>query len=208
MKRFLILGGLVLAGIANASTVILTFDPPPMFQEATSVTGLGVTFGFSVAGSCSDWSTACYGDMMGTSGMGLLTISDPVLDGPGDGILTLTFAQPSTLLSFDVVLGLTSGETHGVSVALSGPDYSGPPVLYGATNPQGIMELSAGSFSYNSGSVFTQATLTFANGSSTFAIDNLAFTTADVGVPEPGSWILAMSGVLLVGLSRIRRLAR
>ena len=81
-------------------------------------------------------------------------------------------------------------------------------MLYGATNPQGIMELSAGSFSYNSGSVFTQATLTFANGSSTFAIDNLAFTTADVGVPEPGSWILAMSGVLLVGLSRIRRLAR
>lgn len=208
MKRLLIFGVLALAGSASAGTMLLTFDPLPPFQAATGLTVQGVTFNFSIPGSCEDFSTACYGDNIGTSDLGLVPLIDPVLSGPGAGVLTMTFAQPSNLFSFDVVLGLMIAEEKGVSVALSGPDYSGPAVLDGATNPQGILDLSVGSFSYT-GSYFTQAVVTFAHDTgTTFAIDNLSFNTPDVntpGVPEPQSWILAASGALLIGLAKIRR---
>ena len=86
--------------------MVLTFDPPPPMQPANGLSVQGGTFSFSLTGHVIRLRQPAMGISWETSALGLLTLSDPVLDGPGDGILTLAFAGPSTLLSFDLALAI------------------------------------------------------------------------------------------------------
>jgi len=203
MKRVIILASMAIASVASAATLINTFDLPAGPITADGVVALGVTFHFS-GGS------ALYGNSIGAGILGLDPLSDPVLDGDAIGTLTLDFDQASTGLAFDFVLGaLESAVSPGVTVGLSGPDFSGStPLTVSTDDPNGFM-LALGSFSY-SGSPFTQAVITFNSSAQRFAMDNLTYNdglaaNALVQSPEPGTWLLVVTAGLLT-ICRSRRI--
>lgn len=200
-----------LAGIALGDTIVVnTFDggqtPPPGASgpnapaAGTVVDGvhaLGVTFGFSEAGIAS--TAALYGDSIGTTGFALAPLSDPVLDGPGDGVLTLTFDSPSTFLSFDVAFTDPSGSGGTVTI-------NGVGMPFSTTGNVGFMSLfSIGNFSWTPATPFTQATIAFSDSSSNeFAIDNLSYSDP-VTTPEPTTVGLLGGGMLALVLAARKR---
>jgi hypothetical protein len=198
-------------GVAQASAVYInTFDlgqvfvggPGPAapavdtpFGNAVTVDALGITFDFAEGPSALP---AMYGDTTGTAGNGLAPLSDPVLDGPSDGTLTLNFAFPTDFVSFDIVYGIEPLDSGGtVTIGAT-------PMPFATTGNQGSGGFfSIGSFSSGTLAPFSQAVITFGTepGSTQFAIDNLSFDT-----PEPGSLTLLVAGTLLLGaLLRVRR---
>ena len=157
-----------------------------------SVNGLtvqGVTFGFS--GSAN----AVYGFTLGVPTQNL---SDPVLDGPSDGTLTLTFASPTPLLQFDVALAVANSESPGFNVLLSGPGFGAPTNF--PVNTTTPIVLSEGQF-MSSGPLISTAVITFSQNdmNPAFALDNLTFDVPDAStaIPEPQSLALLCSGLLL-----------
>jgi len=209
---------LVSAGSAGTITITNTFDlgqsipvgaPGPAAPTiltnigGTGLTVMGVTFSFTEGSG----GLSVYGDTIGTGGLSLTNLSDPVLDGPGDGTLTLQFTDPTTLLQFGAVVGSMSVEAQGVTIVLTGPN-SFTATQYLSTAP-GSGPLSEGEYTYNDvNNPITQAVLTFTSdaGTNPFAIDNLTYDAQDPGAPEPGSLTLFACGLLLVGvLSRTLR---
>jgi hypothetical protein len=196
-------------GVAHASAVYTnTFDlgqvfangPGPAapgvatpFGGAVTVDALGITFDFAEGASATG---AIYGDTLGTAGNGLAPLSDPVLDGPADGTLTLNFAYPTDFLSFDILFGIEPGDSGGLVTI------GATPMSYTTTGGQGSGGFfSIGSFSSGTLTPFSQAVITFDDPTTQFAIDNLSFDT-----PEPGSLMLLVAGTLLLGaLLRVRR---
>jgi len=193
---------LVLCGTGTAGVVTLTFGELPQ-QSVDGLSYQGVTFGFTEGGTSS--SNAIYDFITGAPLAPKLT--DPVLDGPSDGTLTLTFATPTPILAFDVALAITSTQLNGVTVQLFGPQTITPNPVNVETDP--LVFLSEGSFSYNNAAApITQAVITFSQADSNpaFALDNLTFDPPDPA-PEPGTLSLVGSGALLLGVSlRARRL--
>jgi len=212
---------LVSAASAGTITITNTFDlgqsipvgaPGPAAPAiltnigGTGLTVMGVTFSFTEGGS----GFAVYGDTIGTGGLSLTYLSDPVLDGPGDGTLTLQFADPTTFLQFGAVVGSMSLEVQGVTIALTGPNgFSATQYL--STAP-GSGPLSEGQYTYNDlNNPITQAVLTFTSdaGTNPFALDNLTYNVNDLGspdpAPEPASLTLLGCGILLVGAVSLAR---
>lgn len=206
----LILGTLALVGVAHADTVIIanTFDlgqtPPagatgpnaPLSPtNANGLHVLGMTFGFKEGGSAS--SASLYGDTVFTGLNQLAPLSDHVLDGPGDGVLTLVFDMPTTFLSFDIAFTVPTGPGGQVTIGANSQPVSTAPEV-GASNA-----FSIGSFSWTPTSAFTEATITFDSAAAAggFAIDNLSYTAPQV--PEPASIIFSGGGLISI-LAAIR----
>jgi hypothetical protein len=207
MNRAAVVASLFMAGVASAATVTNTFDSPVGPVVADGMTALGVTFHFSEGGSPSGFAT--YGSAVG---MPVLPLTDPVLDGPTTGVLTLEFLSPVTALSFDFLLGMVDAElAEGVSVVLSGPDYIGSAPFTAPTGiPIGepVPMLGIGSFSFV-GSPFLSAAITFSSAAQMFAIDNLVYNQIDlqalpIHAPEPGTLALTGTAILLAAL-RVKR---
>jgi hypothetical protein len=201
--RLFPLFALLLAAPASFATT-LTFDEfgaAPLINVDTFHTQ-GVTFSFTPG-------LAFYNMPVGTSGNALLSV-DPVLSGPTSGVLTLTFADASTLLQFDILLQSISTIDDSDQGFNGGPAYtvllSNGLTFNGGTTPQIIDGYSEGSFSY-SGASFTIATISFFNGSDVsglpvtdFGMDNLTFAS-----PEPASFFGLAGGLLALGIIRRRQ---
>ncbi len=222
MNRFSVLFAVVTLtiGVAQASTIYVnTFDlgqtPPAGGNGPTAPTvstafsgasntldALGVTFDFTEGPSAT---AAIYGDTTGTVANGLSPLSDPVLDGPADGTLTLNFDNPTDFVSFDIVFGIEPGDSGGL-VTIGATPFS-----FTTTGGQGSGGFfSIGSFSSGTLSPFSQAVITFGvePGTTQFAIDNLSYDSG-VSTPEPASLTLLGAGVLLLGfVACVRRFPR
>ena len=211
----LIVGAVALVGTAQAGVIITnTFDlgqaPPPggsgpdaptVATAANGVHALGVTFGFTEGGIPT--SAATYGGTVGTAPNELAPLSDPVLDGPADGVLTLVFDTPTTFLSFDIAFGTSTGPIGpGGQVTIGGNSQR---ISTTGNSGAGGM-FSIGSFSWTPPSPFTQATIAFDNSASQtlFAIDNLSYDDPPASTPEPGCLIFVGAG-LVMGLAVRKR---
>lgn len=203
-----LVGTVKATGINVTNTFALGQTPPPggagpnaplSPTDANGVHALGVTFGFTEGGSAS--STATYGDTIGTDLNQLSPLDDPVLDGPGDGVLTLVFDTPSTFLSFDIVFTVPTAPGGQVTI---GPN-SHPITTTGGVGAS--QAFSIGNFSWTPSSAFTQATISFDSAASggLFAIDNLSYSDPPVGAPEPATMIFAGAGLILAAAVRKRR---
>jgi len=186
------------AGTAQASTIVLTFDTPSGPIVANGVHTSGVTFGFTEGGQPS--TNAMYGDGIGTTPNLLAPLTDPLLDGPADGVLTLTFDNPTTFLAFDIAFTTSVGPGGTVTV-------NGTPMTFTTTGNTGMFSaFSIGNFLWTPGFSFTQATIAFdgsASGSQ-FAMDNVSFDDPP-GTPEPGTMGLFGCGLLALGLAARKR---
>jgi hypothetical protein len=201
-------------GVAQASTLYLnTFDlgqtapaggtgaaaplSPTTFSGADTLDALGITFDYSEGPSATG---AIYGDTISTGANGLSPLSDPVLDGPADGTLTLNFDEPTDFVSFDVLFGIEPGDSGGLVTI------GATPFGFTTTGGQGSGGFfSIGSFSSGTLSPFSQAVITFDDPGTQFAIDNLSYD-AIAPAPEPASLMLLIAGTLLMGaLVRVRR---
>ncbi|MGA3240836.1 MAG: PEP-CTERM sorting domain-containing protein [Bryobacteraceae bacterium] len=204
-------------GIAQSSTLYLnTFDPgqtapaggtgatapavPTSIGGADTLDALGITFDFTEDPSAT---AAVYGATIGTASNDLSPLSDPVLDGPADGTLTLNFDEPTDFVSFDILFGIEPGDSGG-TVTIGATPFS-----YTTTGPQGSGGFfSIGSFSSGTLAPFTQAVITFDDPTTDFAIDNLSYD-AIASTPEPASFTLLGAGVLVFGaLVRVHRTPR
>jgi len=224
MRRLLALfaaGGLAM-GVAQGITISMlnTFSlgqtPPagglgpaaPLaattFGGAITVHSLGVVFAFN-----SPTATAIYGDSIGTTGNGIdPPFTDPLLDGPSDGTLTLNFDSSTTFISFDILLALMPGNSGG-TITLGGIANSFTTV--GGQGSGGFF--SVGHVDLTPASPFSQAVITFDPNDPTvqFAIDNLAYNVDppdSTSAPEPAVSGLLGAGLLLMGVFRRRTTKR
>jgi hypothetical protein len=178
MKRFVVLLSLLVllpfafsAPVQAAKPVTtLTFDELP-FQPVDGLSFGGVTFGFQIGGVPS--TDANYA----SAGPGSITfIDDPSLEGNAEGVLTLTFDKPTTVLEFGVARSCTCVLSPGVAVELFKPGAAGHSrgVMTVTTTP--IISFSEALFSY-SGPAIKTAVLTFPSAglATRFVIDNLKF---------------------------------
>jgi len=210
----LIVQAAALVGTAKATIINVTntFDlgqtPPPGATgpnaplsptAANGVHALGVNFGFTEGGNASI--AAVYGDTILTDLNQLSPLSDPVLDGPGDGVLTLIFDTPTTFLSFDIVFTVPTAPGGQVTVGAN----SQPITTTGYVGASDAF--SIGSFFWAPTSAFTEATITFDSvaAGGDFAIDNLSYADPPVGTPEPASMIFAGIGLILAAAVRKKR---
>jgi PEP-CTERM motif len=221
MNKFRVLLAVVTLtiGVAQASTLYVnTFDLGQLapaggigatapavataFHGTDTLDALGITFDFTEGPSASP---AIYGDTLGTVSNVLSPLSDPVLDGPADGILTLNFDQPTDFLSFNILFGIEPGNSGGLVTI------GATPLSFTTTGGQGSGGFfSIGSFSSGTLTPFSQAVITFDDPMTQFAIDNLSYDaiSAVSATPEPGSLALLAAGALLFGaLVRFRRSA-
>jgi hypothetical protein len=148
----------------------LTFDELSL-QPVDGLSFSGVTFGFQIGGVPS--ADANYGGF----GPGSITfVQDPSLEGSSDGVLTLTFDQPTTVLEFGIARSCICTLTPGVSVELFKPGAAGRSrgVMTMTTSP--VVSFSEALFSY-SGPAIGTAVITFPSSglASRFALDNLKF---------------------------------
>src|SRR3954451_7498270 len=144
--RLLPLFVLLLAAPGASWTRTITFDE---FGAAplTDVNGFhtqGVTFGFVSA-------QAFYNQTVGTVGNAVLSV-DPLLSGPTNGVLTLTFDSATSLLRFDILLLSISTIDDSNLGANGGPAYtvllSNGMSFTGGTTPQINGVYSEGIFTY------------------------------------------------------------
>ena len=184
--------------IGSAGVVTLDFSELPM-QSVDGLSYRGVTFGFTVGGSSSADARYAY-----NAGIGGLVqnpnLTDPVLEGTTAGTLTLVFTRPTPFLRFDLALAFVGD--GGFTVDLTGP---GSPTASTTTTTTSLVVLSEGTFNYDNtlmgppGALISQAVITFNPTTTRFALDNLSYDA-----PEPGTWLMLTSGLLLVGFGRSR----
>jgi hypothetical protein len=181
----------------SADTVI-NFGELAM-QNANGVSIDGAAFGYSGP----EGTEAIYGYSLGIPTENL---SDPVLYGATAGTLTVSFAGPTTIVSFDIVLGTAASVEDGYNVDLSD---GGTDVFSQSYDVDPEVILAEDVFSY-SGAPIDLLTLTFpntvdsdSNQVASFAIDNLTFDPP--ATPEPGAVSLLTIGLLTLGaFARLR----
>lgn len=187
---------LVVAGwAASADAALITFAELPN-QPADGVSLQGAAFHFTIGGVAS---TDARFNSVALGSNTTLNLQTSTLEGNADGVLTVDFAQPISLLSFNVAR-LTGATLTGATVSLFDSALVGF-----ATTPVTISKLvtySEALYSYVGSTPVKRAVLTFNPGAGPrFAIDNLTFTP----VPEPGTML---AGLLLTGFAACARLPR
>jgi hypothetical protein len=183
---------------AHASLLTLTFD-----EVATPVPGgvesMGVTFSLEVG-------MAPSGDLTyGHAGLGDLTyVMGKVLEGDANGVLTVDFSQPTTIVEFGLALNtVTTPDFHAADVEL----FDGALMSLGVTPllTSSLIFFSEGIFSY-SGVAVARVVIDFDDAIPAlpprFALDNLTIESG-VSAPEPGS-LLLLAVALALG-SSLRR---
>src|SRR5205085_4385421 len=103
---------MVFSALSYAQTQTLTFtelSPRPV----NGLTFRGVTFGFTISSVGS--TDATYNALDG--GIGTF-VQDPSLEGNANGVLTLTFAQPTQVVSFGIARDTVAPLTPGATVQL------------------------------------------------------------------------------------------
>jgi hypothetical protein len=200
------------AGVARANIIYInSFNlgqtPPPgglgpnapaSPTNANGVHALGVMFAVTEGGVGT--SNAIYGATENTGLNQLAPLTDPVLAGNADDVITLTFDLPTTFLSFDVAYSTSTGP--GGTVTINGSNH--PFTTTGNSGAFGAF--SIGQFSLTPGGTFTQATIALNDASSdTFLVDNLSYDEPSSGTPEPGSVVLLVPGLLVFGLVARKR---
>jgi hypothetical protein len=175
---------------------------PTSFAGVTTVHALGVVFSFN-----SPTATAIYGDSIDTTVNRIdPPFTDPLLDGPSDGTLTLSFDSATTFISFDILLALMPGDSGG-TITLDGISNSFTTV--GGQGSGGFF--SVGHVNLTPASPFSQAVITFNDPTVQFAIDNLAYNVDppdSTSAPEPAVSGLLGAGLLLMGVFRRRTTKR
>ena len=165
-----------------------------------SETPVSITHGFMADGVQFTWSNPAsasqfqYGATLDTTAFQVTLLSDPVLQGPGDGNLAIGFPSPVNALSF--ALAVCCGPMSGGIGATVSIGALNQPVEVLLTASELVSE---GLFSY-AGPPITGVTLAFPE-ASMFAVDNLAFSAESIGAPEPDTAILISAGFLLLGLA-------
>jgi hypothetical protein len=159
--------------LAAKPVTTLTFDELS-FQPVDGLSISGVTFGFEVGGVPSMDAT------YGAFGPGSITfVQDPSLEGNAEGVLTLTFDRPTTVLEFGLARSCICTLSPGVSVELGKPgagDSRGTVAV--TTSP--LVSFSEAQFSY-SGPAIKTAVITFPSAALAprFALDNLTFSARE-----------------------------
>ncbi len=146
----------------------LTFTELP-FQPVDGLSVEGVTFGFQIA------SVASTDANYNSGGPGSTTyVHDPSLEGNAAGVLTLTFARPTNVLSFGLARSCMCSLQPGVSVELFAPSGKSLGVRNVDTEP--LVSFSEGQFTY-SGHMVRKVVISFpdAGAASRFALDNLTY---------------------------------
>jgi hypothetical protein len=183
VTRLLLASVLMLASFSLftfGQTTVLTFDELPT-QPVNGLTFKGVTFGFTVGGVAS--TDAFYNSANG----GQLTyVQDPSLEGNSAGVLTLTFATPTSALRFGIARSTTTTLKPGFTVELF--DANGVSIQVTPVNTDPLILFSEGQFSY-SGTPVKRAVITFNDPTALrFALDNLvigAELAVGPGLPLP-----------------------
>ena len=202
---------LTIPGLSIAGTLTFAEFGAATPIDANGLYTQGVLFEFTPG-------PTTYNGVLGTSGNAVFSI-DPILMGPTDGTLTLTFDFATSLLRFDIILQSIVAIDDSSLGPNGGPAYtvllSNGVSLSGSTAPQPDGFYSEGEFQY-SGEAITGATITFFNGVDAggaqvqqFGLDNLSFSAAGVDNPEPGTTLLIAGGLIAVGtLKRCARRSR
>jgi hypothetical protein len=167
----------------GATIRTLTFDEVP-FQSVDDLTFAGVTFDFKIGGS--DSNEAFYNSF----GPGTLTyVDDPSLTGSSDGVLTLSFSVPTSILEFGVALSSFDSLSPGARVELFDAQSSSLGVMsVNVSTLSGALGFAENRFQYV-GTPVSKAILGFELPAASFALDNLTY---DVVVPEPPAVVLAI----------------
>ncbi|HAB19213.1 MAG TPA: hypothetical protein PLX89_09485 [Verrucomicrobiota bacterium] len=178
------------------SATTLRFDELP-FQPVNGLKIWGVTFGFEVGGVASD--DASYNAL----GPGTLTyLDDPVLEGDAAGILSMTFSERATDISFG--LSLISFASVDPAALVSLYDDSNNLVFQYTVATEPLVSWTEG-LAWSSFGPIRKAVVEFNSAeASRFAIDNLTYTL----VPDAGSLWAVTSWASVLGLLAMRRLTR
>jgi len=190
---------LLLAASVHATSLTNSFDSGPVGTTFGGTSGtvsyLGVTFALNVDGG-------------GTYGLDLTGLdapppfASPVLGGDASGTLTLTFADPTPFLTFDVLYIFPTGPSNDSSgeVTIGSTNYT-----FNTTGNQGLfgfLSIETSNQSFTTGTIpsFTTATISFdptLPSGTQFAIDNLTYDP--VVSPEPAAFSFLLGGLLVIG---------
>ena len=159
--------GFALDNLATDFTTLVFTEVP--LQPANGLTVNGITFGYS-------GTFANYNSAFGPGGFTF--VDSPVLEGNNDGILTLSFAQPTKSLSFGLALSRSDFTGVGATVEL----FTQSMVPIGGPLPVNVIPL-----------VFSP-TVSFPEGAFSF-----------VHAPEPSTILLFAVGLVLLTMMRLGR---
>jgi hypothetical protein len=159
--------GTAAAGPPNETTIVQTMDQLAS-QPANGLSFEGVTFKYTENDVASV--NATYNALNGGEEK---YVQDPSLEGDGDGILTLTFAQPTHIVQFGVARSVFTQLKPGAVVMLYGAN--GKQIGTYNVNTEVYFTFSEGLFSYDGSVPATKAVITFPDPDAAFAIDNLTY---------------------------------
>ncbi len=177
----------VLAATATSRAAIpdvtLTMDDLPTQPVHGLIHPSGVQFGFMIGREPS--LEANYA----SNGPGpIVFVQDPSIEGPSNGVLSMTFPLPTPILRFGVARSINTSTSAMVEL------FDAMNVSRGVTsltlNPMPMF--AEGQFNY-SGPAVKRATVRFVAPDSRFALDNLVFQL----VPEPSSHAFLCCGGLI-----------
>jgi hypothetical protein len=159
--------------VATTLDVTLTMDDLPMQPVHGLIHPSGVQFSFTVGRSPS--LEANYA----SNGPGpIVFVQDPSIEGPSNGLLSMSFTIPTPVLRFGVARSMSTATTALVELF----DTSNVSLGITSLTLQPMPFFAEGQFDY-SGPAVKRAIVRFVAPESRFALDNLVFR----GVPEPSS---------------------
>jgi hypothetical protein len=124
----------------------------------------------------------------------IIFVQDPSIEGPSNGVLSMTFAVPTPILRFGVARSITTSASAMVEL------FDVMNVSHGVTSLtlDPMPQFAEGQFNY-SGPAVKRATVRFVAPDTRFALDNLVFRV----VPEPSSYaFLCCSGLIWLAARR------
>jgi hypothetical protein len=193
--RILLAAAFFLCAASNAfaaGEIVLTMDDLPTQPVNGLMHPTGVQFGFTVVGAASLDATYHGG------GPGIITfVQDPSIEGTVNGVLSVTFPNPTPSVRFGLARNATTQLTNGATVELFDASNVSLGTINLALNPMPMF--AEGQFTY-SGSAVKRMTVGFPEGfgsNGRFAFDNLLFQP----IPEPVSAVMWVGGIIFAAWS-------